>query len=220
VALAVIGWPQLDGSGGRPVASLVMFPVIVITAGLAGLGLTAATEGSLGLRQLRARLARWRLGRWWLLLLLPPLGILLVLTALRILVSPDFAPQFLVFGIGAGIVAGLFEEIGWTGGRGLMALASRPPSVSRKCRRANRRGEGDRLREDLLTVAMSTVEAEGLRRLSLRWEVILVHAKSPNFDSATHMLPALPCGPTTSSPSPVLLPRQRLSRCAAHRDEQ
>ena len=70
VALAVVGWPQLDGSGGRPVASLVMFPVIVITAGLAGLGLTAATEGSLGLRQLRAGLARWRLGRWWLLLLL------------------------------------------------------------------------------------------------------------------------------------------------------
>jgi uncharacterized protein len=115
VALAVTGWPRLDGSGGRPIVSLVMFPVIVIAAGLAGLGMTAATEGRLGLRQLRAGLARWRLGRWWLLLLLPPLAIFLVLTALRLLVSPDFAPQFLIFGIGAGILAGLFEEIGWAG---------------------------------------------------------------------------------------------------------
>ena len=115
VALAVIGWPRLDGTGGRPVASLVMFPVIVIAVGLAGLALTAATEGRAGLRRLRARLTRWRLGRWWLLLLLPPLGILAVLTALRVFVSPSFTPQFLVYGIGAGIVAGLFEELGWTG---------------------------------------------------------------------------------------------------------
>jgi uncharacterized protein len=115
VALAVIGLPRFDATAGRPVISLVMFPVIVIAAGLAGLALTAATGGRTALRQLRARLTRWRLGRWWLLLLLPPLAILAVLTALRAFVSPSFAPQFLAFGIGAGIVAGWFEEIGWTG---------------------------------------------------------------------------------------------------------
>ena len=115
VALAVIGWPRLDGTGGRPVVSLVMFPVVVIAVGLAGLALTAATGGRQGLRELRAQLTRWRLGRWWLVLLLPPLGMLAVLTALRALVSPSFAPQFLAFGIGAGIVAGFFEELGWTG---------------------------------------------------------------------------------------------------------
>ena len=114
-ALLLIGWPRLDGTGGRPLVSLAMFPVIVIATGLAGLGLTAATEGRQGLRRLAERLTRWRIGRWWLLLLLPPIGILGVLTILRVFVSPDFAPQFLVFGIGAGIVAGLFEEIGWTG---------------------------------------------------------------------------------------------------------
>src|SRR5262249_26456976 len=115
VALAVIGWPRLDGTGGRPLVTLVMFPVIVIAVGSAGVTLTAVTGGRNGLRQLGAQLRRCRLGRWWLVLLLPPLGITAVLTTLRAVVSPSFAPQFLAFGIFAGVVAGFFEEIGWTG---------------------------------------------------------------------------------------------------------
>jgi membrane protease YdiL (CAAX protease family) len=115
VALAVIGWPSLDGSGGQPVASLVMFPVIVIAVGLAGVGMTAVTEGRQGLQRLRVRMTHWRLGRWWLVLLVPPLGMLLVLTAMQMFVSSSYAPHFLVFGIAAGLLAGLFEETGWTG---------------------------------------------------------------------------------------------------------
>jgi membrane protease YdiL (CAAX protease family) len=115
VALAVTGWPRLDGAGARPMVSLVMFPVIVVAVGLTGVALTAVTGGRSGLRQLRAQVAQWRLGRWWLVLLLPPLAILAVLTALRIFVSPSFAPQFLAFGILAGVLAGFFEELGWTG---------------------------------------------------------------------------------------------------------
>jgi membrane protease YdiL (CAAX protease family) len=115
VALAVIGWPSFDGTGGQPVASLVMFPVIVIAVGLAGLGMTAVTEGRQGLQRLRARMTHWRLGRWWLVLLIPPLGMLLVLTVMQMFVSPSYAPHFLAFGIAAGLLAGLFEEVGWTG---------------------------------------------------------------------------------------------------------
>jgi membrane protease YdiL (CAAX protease family) len=115
VALAVIGWPRLDGTAARPTTSLVMFPLMVIGVGVVGLALTAATAGRAGLRDLRSRVTRWRLGWWYLVLLLPPLGILAVLTALRVFVSPRFAPGFLVFGIGAGILAGFFEELGWTG---------------------------------------------------------------------------------------------------------
>ena len=115
VALAVIGWPRLDGTGGQPVTSLIMFPVIVVAVGLAGLGMTAVTEGRQGLLRLRVRMWRWRLGRWWLVLLVPPLGMLLVLTALQRFVSPSYAPHFLVFGIAAGLLAGVFEEMGWTG---------------------------------------------------------------------------------------------------------
>jgi membrane protease YdiL (CAAX protease family) len=92
-----------------------MFPVIVIAVGMAGLGMTAVADGRRGLRQLRLRMTHWRLGRWWLVLLVPPLGVLLVLTCLQMFVSPSYAPHFLVFGIAAGILAGLFEEMGWTG---------------------------------------------------------------------------------------------------------
>ena len=115
LALAVVGWPRLDGATARPALALVMFPVMVVGVGLVGLALTAATGGGTGLRDLRSRLLRWRLGRYALILLLPPLGILAVLTAFRVFVSPRFAPQFLAFGIAAGIVAGFWEEIGWTG---------------------------------------------------------------------------------------------------------
>ncbi len=115
LALAVVGPPRLDGTGGRPAASLAMFPVMVIGVGLVGIGLTAAVRGRSGLRELRARLTRWRIGRWYLVLLIPPLGILAVLEGFRTFVSPSFAPQFLVYGVAAGAVSGFFEEIGWTG---------------------------------------------------------------------------------------------------------
>lgn len=115
LALAVVGWPRLRGASAYPTAALVMFPVMVVGVGAAGVALTAAAEGRAGLRELRARLARWRLGRWYAVVLFPPLGILAVLIALRLLVSPRYAPGFVAFGVGAGLLAGFCEELGWTG---------------------------------------------------------------------------------------------------------
>lgn len=114
-ALAVIGLPRLDASAGRSILPLLMFPVMVLAAGLSGLLMTAVTEGRPGLRQLGTRMTRWRLHRWWLVVLIPPIGILLVQFVLSAAVSSSFAPQFLVFGIAAGLISGLSEEIGWTG---------------------------------------------------------------------------------------------------------
>ena len=114
-ALAVIGLPRLDASAGRSIQPLIMFPVMVLAAGLSGLLMTAVTEGRQGLRQLGTRMTRWRLHRWWLVVLIPPIGILLVQVVLSAAVSSSFAPQFLVFGIAAGLISGLCEEIGWTG---------------------------------------------------------------------------------------------------------
>jgi membrane protease YdiL (CAAX protease family) len=92
-----------------------MFPVMVIAAGLAGLLMTALTEGRQGLGQLRMRMTSRRLHRWWLVFCIPPVGILSVQAHLSVAVSSRFVPQFLVFGIAAGLIAGFFEEIGWTG---------------------------------------------------------------------------------------------------------
>jgi uncharacterized protein len=115
VALAVIGLPKLHGATGHPVAALVMFPVMVIGVGLTGLGLTAAARGRQGLRELRARFARPVPWQWLAVALIPPAAVLAVLGGLSLTVSPAFTPQFVVFGIAAGVVAGFCEEIGWTG---------------------------------------------------------------------------------------------------------
>ena len=115
VALAVIGLPRLDGGGSRSMLPLVMFPVMVAGAGLTGIALTAVTGGKEGLRELRARFRRPVPRRWLAVLLIPPAGILAVLGGLSLGVSSQYTPQFFVFGIAAGVVAGFCEEIGWTG---------------------------------------------------------------------------------------------------------
>ena len=116
LALIVVGVPSLHGGSRPPLASLLMFPVMVVGVGLVGLGLTAIVSGRPGMRELRGRLGRWRVPlRWYALLLLPPLAILAVLGLLHVLVSPAFAPNLLLFGIPAGLLAGFTEEIGWSG---------------------------------------------------------------------------------------------------------
>jgi membrane protease YdiL (CAAX protease family) len=115
IALVVIGLPKLHSGAGRSTLSLVMFPIMEIGIVLIGLGMTRVASGMSGVRELRSRL-KWPTQRRWLLtLLVPPVAIFGVLTVLRAFVSPNFAPGFFVYGIGAGLLAGVFEEVGWTG---------------------------------------------------------------------------------------------------------
>jgi membrane protease YdiL (CAAX protease family) len=114
LALVVIGPPRSSGAAGFPVASLVMFPVMVVGVAIVGIALTAATAGRAGLRDLGSRLTRLR-ARWLPVVLIPPVAILAVLELFRAVAGPSFTPGFLAFGIAAGVLAGFFEEIGWTG---------------------------------------------------------------------------------------------------------
>jgi membrane protease YdiL (CAAX protease family) len=104
---------------GQPIPFLnrvLMFPAMLLGPPLAGVALTAATGGREGLRDLLRRMGRFRVpARWYAALLLPPCLVLLVLFPLRALVSPVFTPNRFVMGIGFGVVAGFFEEIGWMG---------------------------------------------------------------------------------------------------------
>lgn len=106
----------LRGERIQPSDALLLFPVIVIGVGLVGIALTRMVDGRSGLRDLFSRMRRWRVGaRWYAVLLLPPCLYLALLLSLRVLVSPNFAPGFFPIGIVFGLVAGFFEEIGWTG---------------------------------------------------------------------------------------------------------
>jgi membrane protease YdiL (CAAX protease family) len=102
-----------EGAGGDRVH---VFLAMIAGPSLASLAL----QGTRGLRDLVARLGRWRLGwRWWAMLLVAPACLAAVLAALA-LASPSFAPSRPSAAVAAsafagGLVAGLFEELGWTG---------------------------------------------------------------------------------------------------------
>jgi membrane protease YdiL (CAAX protease family) len=120
------------GPGGIPGTSeqtKMLFPFVYLAmlAGpsVAGILLTGLVYGRAGLRELLSRLLRWRVGaRWYAVALLSaPLLMTAVLLALS-LTSPMFLPgifttsdkaTLLLSGIAVGLVAGFFEELGWTG---------------------------------------------------------------------------------------------------------
>jgi uncharacterized protein len=124
--VVLIGWisfgcivgPKLL-RGGFMVANdaLIMFPIIVLSVAITGIFYTSITEGRVGLRSLRGRLRRWRVGiHWYLLaLLIPPAAIWSALLLMDALHSGGFKPGFFPLGIVFGLVPGVLEEIGWTG---------------------------------------------------------------------------------------------------------
>lgn len=100
--------PQLD--------ALILFPIMVVGVAFAGIILTGTIEGKKGINVLFARIGKWHIDKkWYLVLLIPPVFISVILFILGMLLSPVFTPKFSLFGLGFGIVAGFFEEIGWTG---------------------------------------------------------------------------------------------------------
>jgi membrane protease YdiL (CAAX protease family) len=103
---------------------------LVLLAWLAGpsvasILMTGLVHGKVGLRDLFARMRRWRVGaRWYAVALLTaPLLSLAVLLALS-LISSEYLPtiltttdklSLLLLGIVGTFVGGIFEELGWTG---------------------------------------------------------------------------------------------------------
>ena len=83
---------------------------------VAGFAMAYLVNGRAGLRDLASRTARWRVGaRWYAALLIFPVLLLAVSLALAASVSPELSPIFFAPGILMGLLAGLIEEVGWTG---------------------------------------------------------------------------------------------------------
>ena len=108
-------------------AILLVFSYIAMLIGpsLGGLLLTGVIDGKVGFRELGSRLSKWRVGVLWyaIALLVAPLLIVATLLALS-RVSPYFLPRLYTeedkaflfqFSFVAGIMVGIFEELGWTG---------------------------------------------------------------------------------------------------------
>jgi uncharacterized protein len=95
--------------------AIVALPML-LAPGIAGITVTALVDGRAGLSAMLSRMTRWRVERRWYAVALAtmPLLVLTILYALAFLISPAFAPALSLFGL-AGLAAGFFEEIGWTG---------------------------------------------------------------------------------------------------------
>jgi len=125
--LLVVGGPAMILRIIEQFDTLLPFVIMAILAGpsVSGIMLTAVFDGGKGLRKIGSRLIRWRVDIGWyaVALLAAPLLMLTIYLILSLL-SPKFLPGFfaagnklshLLMGLVTGLMAGFFEELGWTG---------------------------------------------------------------------------------------------------------
>jgi uncharacterized protein len=100
-----------SGEAGLVLVAMLLGPSV------SRLILTALVDGRAGMSQLWARLMRWQVStQWYAVALLTMLAILLtILWLLRAAIDPVFSPRFQWPLFAVGLIAGTFEEIGWTG---------------------------------------------------------------------------------------------------------
>lgn len=91
--------------------------VMLLAPFLAGLFLKRVMDGQEGVKQLFSSMSRWKVGTLWYLaalLIIPALLVPIIYSF--VLLSKNYAPGLMfATGLGAGLIGGFFEEIGWTG---------------------------------------------------------------------------------------------------------
>ena len=96
---------------------ILVFAAMALGPFLAGIIMTLALDGREGFSGLWKRLIRWRVGvRWYTVALgTTPMVLLPVLWGLATFVGQDYAPRFQIELFAFGLLAGFFEEVGWSG---------------------------------------------------------------------------------------------------------
>lgn len=130
--LVVLSFTGFDLVWLRPLDTGLIFIVMLLGPSTAGLAMTTLLDGRRGLRELVSSLARWRVsGRWYgVALLTMPLLLFATLWLLSTFVDPAFAPGFRWPLFAIGLVAGTFEEVGWTGFATPCLLARQHPLIA------------------------------------------------------------------------------------------
>lgn len=117
IIFVIVSAHDFDLVNLRPLDTGLIFAAMLLGPSVGGLAMTALLDGHAGLRRLWVSLMRWRVGVCWyaVALLTMPLLLLTVLWPLSVFVDAAFAPGFRWPLFAIGLVAGSFEEIGWTG---------------------------------------------------------------------------------------------------------
>src|SRR5829696_4674701 len=125
--IIVVGPGRIPATNKEQFDTLFPIAILAMVAGpsAAGILLTALLYGRAGLRKFGSRLLKWRVGaRWYAVALLTaPLAFTGVNLALSLtyteflpsILTSDDRASVLLMGIFAGLMAGIFEELGWTG---------------------------------------------------------------------------------------------------------
>lgn len=112
--LAVMGFNLAEL---QPMEIGLFFLAMLLGPSVSSLILTRLLEGRVGLGRLVSQLLCWRRDvRWYVVALLTaPLLLIAILLLMGTSVAPAFLPHFQWGLLGIGLIAGSFEEIGWTG---------------------------------------------------------------------------------------------------------
>ncbi len=96
---------------------VLIFLMMALGPSTSSIVLHAWLDGRKGLGELFGKMRVWRVGVQWyaVALLTVPVLTFVILSVLSITVSPSLAPNFLLFGLIIGVLAGFLEELGWTG---------------------------------------------------------------------------------------------------------
>ena len=97
--------------------SAFIFAAMVLGPSSSGLIVTAVLDGRSGLAELWSHVRRWQVeGLWYAIaLFLTPIVVIPVLLVLSRTLNSAYAPGFQLDLFSIGLIAGAFEEIGWTG---------------------------------------------------------------------------------------------------------
>lgn len=115
--LLILAATGFDLSAMQSAEAGLVFVVMLLGPSVSGLILTALVDDRLGMGQLCASLLRWQAGVYWyaVALLTMPAMLLIILLLLSVAINPAFSPRFQWPLFAVGLIAGAFEEIGWTG---------------------------------------------------------------------------------------------------------
>ena len=126
--LVILAARRFDLAPMQPLEAGLTFLVMLLGPSASGVIVTALRDRGPGFSELGARLIHWRLGaRWYAVALLTiPISLLTILWPLSVMVDPVFTPRFQWSLFAVGLLAGTFEEIGWTGFATPRLLARQP----------------------------------------------------------------------------------------------